>query len=228
MDTIPKHIGIILDGNRRYAAKLMLPSYQGHEYGARKVEALLDWCMELSIKELTLYAFSMENFSRPKEELKFLWKLFEKEFKKMLNDSRIYKNKIKINFIGRINLFPKKVKEAMQKLMDATKKHKRYVVNFAMAYSGRAEIIDAIKKLLTSRINAKNINEKTILDNLYLTKEPDLIIRTSGAQRVSNFLLYQAAYAEWFFTKKLWPEFDKRDLIIAINDYKKRERRFGR
>ncbi len=228
MGTTPKHIGIILDGNRRYASKLMLPSYQGHEYGARKVEALLDWCMELSIKELTLYAFSMENFSRPKEELKFLWKLFEKEFKKMLNDSRIYKHKVKINFIGRINLFPKKVKEAMHKLMDATKKHKRYVVNFAMAYSGRAEIIDAIKKLLTSRINEKNINEKTILDNLYLTKEPDLIIRTSGEQRVSNFLLYQAAYAEWFFTKKLWPEFDKKDLIIAINDYKQRERRFGR
>ena len=232
MNKVPRHIGIVLDGNRRYAVKLNLPGYKGHEFGAKKVEELLDWCKELDIKELTLYAFSIENFSRPKEELKFLWHLFEREFRRMKSDSRIYDYRVKINFLGRLSLFPRGVREAMHKLMEATKKHKDHIVNFAMGYSGRLEIVDAIKKIFKDlkarKIKPKDISEDLLSEKLYIKSEPDLIIRTSGEQRVSNFLLYQAAYAEWFFIKKLWPEFTKQDLILAIDDYSNRQRRFGR
>lgn len=228
----PKHIGLILDGNRRFARRLMLKPYKGHEWGAKKVDALFDWCKELGIKELTLYAFSIENFNRPKKEFNFLMQLFEREFTRMFNDPRIYKNKVRINFIGRIHLFPEIVQSIMFKLMEATKNHSGYIVNFAMAYGGRTELVDTVKKLLQkvkeNKLSIDDINEQVILENLYTESEPDLIIRTSGEKRTSGFLIYQGAYSEWLFLDKFWPEFEKEDLITAINDYKMRERRFGR
>jgi len=228
----PKHIGIILDGNRRFAKRLMLKPSMGHEWGAKKVEALFDWCKELGIKELTLYAFSIENFNRPKEEFGYLMKLFNNEFNKMLKDEKIYKNQVKVNFIGRLDMFPNYLQSTMKKLTEATKKHKNYIVNFAMAYGGRAEIIDAAKKMASAikqnKIKLNDVDEKLFARYLYTSSEPDLIIRTSGEQRTSGFMIYQAAYAEWFFCSKMWPEFEKEDLMQAIESYKSRERRYGR
>ena len=226
---VPRHIGYIIDGNRRFAKRLMLKPWRGHEWGAKKVEKLFDWCKEYGIKELTLYAFSLENFDRPKREFNYLMDLFRKEFTRFKNDPRI--KEIKVNFIGRIWMFPKDIQNIMHELMKKTKNNK-YIVNFAMAYGGRAEVIDAIKKLAkdikSNKVNINEINEETFKNYLYSRSEPDLIIRTSES-RLSGFLLYQSAYSEiMFLPKVLWPEFSKNDFVKCIVDYSKRERRFGR
>jgi len=229
---VPKHIGIVLDGNRRFSKRLMMKPWKGHEWGAEKVAELLTWADELNVEELTLYAFSIENFNRPKEEFEYLMKLFIKEFKKSATDERIHKNQIRINFIGRLNLFPKDVQDSMQELMSVTKKYSRRRVNFAMAYGGRTEVVDAARKIAEQvkegKIDVDQINEEIFKNNLYMPSEPDLIIRTGGEQRTSNFLLYQGAYSEWIFLQKMWPEFTKEDFTECIAEYGRRERRFGR
>lgn len=230
-----KHIGIIMDGNRRFSKKLMLEPWKGHEWGAKKVKQVIEWCKEFGIKEVTLYAFSIENFNRPKEEFDHLMNLFKREFDRLATPKQLEKlnsEGIRINFIGRIEMFPKKVYESMKTLMKKTARNKRYIVNFAMAYGGRAEIVDAVKRIAhgikKGKIDVNNIDEKLIEKNLYMRSEPDLIIRTSGEQRTSGFLIWQGSYAELFFCKKYWPEFEKADLAAAIADYNSRERRFGR
>lgn len=229
---VPKHIAIILDGNRRFAKKLMMKPWKGHEWGAQKIGDLLEWCKELEVKELTLYAFSMQNFNRPKDEFDYLMKLFLDFFTNEEYNSKIHKNKIRINFLGRIHLFPKEVYEAMVKLMEETKHYPDYQINFAMAYGGREEVIDAVKKISEKikdgDIDINQINEEVFSENLYTDHEPDLIIRTGGDHRTSNFLIWQSWYSEWCFLEKTWPEFEKEDLINAINDFSKRERRFGK
>ena len=230
---VPKHIGLILDGNRRFSKRLMLKPWKGHEWGAKKVEAVLEWCKEYGVREITLYAFSIENFdSRPKAEFDYLMKLFEKELAKMMNDPRLEKDKVKVNFIGRINMFPKSLQEVMNKLMEKTKQNNKLIVNFAMAYGGRAEIIDATRKLSEQvkkgKLDVRDINEKTFSKNLYIQSEPDLIIRTSES-RLSGFLLWQSDYAEIIFLPdKLWPEFEKKDFVECLNEYSRRQRRFGK
>ena len=229
---VPKHVAIILDGNRRFSKKLMMKPWMGHEWGAKKVEQLLDWCKDLKIKELTLYAFSAENFNRPKEEFDFLMKLFHKEFTKLLKDPRVKKDSIKINFIGRISLFPEDIQKLMKELMEYTKNNKGYILNLAMAYGGRQEVIDAVKKMATQikkgSLDINKINEETFSKNLYMVDEPDLIIRTGGEKRTSNFLIWQANYSEWIFLEKFWPEFEKEDLELCMQEYSRRKRRFGR
>jgi len=229
---VPKHIAIILDGNRRFAKRLMMKPWKGHEWGAKKVEKLFDWCKELGIKELTLYTFSVENFNRPKKEFDYLMDLFRKEFDKFKDDKRIDKNRIRINVIGRLWMLPKDIQEKIHYIMEKTKNYSDYIINFAMAYGGRAEVIDATKRIAQQvkegKLDIDQINEEVFSRNLYMADEPDLIIRTGGNHRTSNFLNYQAAYAEWFFLEKTWPEFEKEDLVEAIEDFKKRERRFGR
>lgn len=225
------HIGIILDGNRRFAKKRGMLPWKGHKYGADKVAELLEWCRELSIKELTLYSFSLENFRRPENEKKILFKLFRENIEKLEKDERIEKNGMKIRFIGRLEMFPPLLVKDMARLMEKTKKNNNYIVNFAMAYGGRAEIADAFRKIALEvkkgKISAEDIDEKIITKNLYLSSEPDLVIRPGGEKRVSNFLIWQSYYSEWHFTDKLWPEFTKSDFINAIADFRKRERRFG-
>ncbi len=229
---VPKHLGIIIDGNRRFSKILMMKPWMGHELGARKVEKLLDWCKELDIKELTVYAFSIENFDRPKEEFDFLMNIFRKEFTDLLTDKRIDNDKIKVNFIGRLKMFPKDLQDLFRKNMERSKTYNNYIVNFAMAYGGRAEIIDATKKITEQikkgKLKIEDINEEVFKKNLYLESEPDLIIRTSGEKRLSGFLLWQGSYAEIYWCEKYWPEFEKEDLIKAIEDYAKRERRLGK
>jgi len=232
ISNVPKHLGIILDGNRRFSKRLMMKPWKGHEWGAKKVEAVLDWCKEYGIKETTFYAFSIENFDRPKKEFDFLMKLFEKEFRRMLSDERLEKDKIKVNFIGRISMFPKNPHEVMEELMEKTKDNDQLIVNFAMAYGGRAEIIDATKKISQKikegKLDIDQINEETFSKSLYIESEPDLIIRTSES-RLSGFLLWQGSYAEIIFLpNKLWPEFEKEDFIGCLNEYSRRQRRFGK
>ncbi|MDD5177680.1 MAG: polyprenyl diphosphate synthase [Candidatus Nanoarchaeia archaeon] len=230
---VPRHIGIILDGNRRFAKRLMMKPWKGHEFGAEKIEKLMNWAEELKIKEMTLYAFSIENFDRPKEEFNMLMRIFKESFDKVLNRiDEINKKGLRIRFIGRIEMFPEKVYSRMKKIMELTKNNKKYFINFAMAYGGRAEIIDATKKIANEikkgKLKPEQINEELFGRNLYLNSDPDLIIRTSGEQRISGFLLWQGSYAEFYFIKKLWPEFEKEDLVKAINDYSRRDRRFGK
>ncbi len=228
---IPKSISIILDGNRRYAKKLGLQSLKGHEFGLKKLENLFRWCQELGVKELTLYTFSTENFNRTKREVDYLFNLFRNEVEKINKEKGIFKEGIRFNFIGRIDMFPKAMKKSMIGIMAKTKKYNKFIVNFAMAYGGRQEITDAVKKIAKDvekgRIKPENINESLITKNLYLKSEPDMVIRPGGEIRTSNFLTWQSVYSEWIFVKKLWPEFTKKDLIKCIGKFQQRERRFG-
>jgi len=229
---VPKHIGIIMDGNRRFSKRLMMKPWKGHEWGAKKIKKLMEWCKEFNVRELTLYTFSIQNFNRPKEEFEYLMDLFRKNFDRLKNDNRVEELGIKINVIGRTWMFPKDIQEKIKKVMDKTKKNKKYIINFAMAYGGREEVIDAVKKVAEQvkkgKLDIDDINDETFSRNLYFSDEPDLIIRTGGERRSSNFLPYQSAYSEWIFLDKMWPEFTKQDFKIAIENYMNRERRFGR
>ncbi len=229
---IPRHIGIVVDGNRRFSKKLMLKPFKGHDWGYKKIKELFNWCKEFGIKEVTLYTFSIENFNRPKEEFDYLMDLFTKAFKETKNDKDIHENKIKINFIGRTFMFPEKVQKSMKELMDSTKNYSDYIVNFAMAYGGRAEIIDATKKISKQvqegKLNIEDINEEVFKKNIYLESEPDLIIRTSES-RLSGFLLWQGSYAEIIFLPEvLWPEFSKEHFVSCLEEYSRRDRIFGK
>ena len=232
MEENPTKVAIVLDGNRRYAKKLGLKSWQGHVYGTKKVEELFKWCKELGIKELTLYSFSIENFKRSKKEVNYLMNLFRKQIKKLKNDKRLQDYKLRVNFIGRLSLFPKDVQKEMKDVMEKTRKNNGFKVNFAMGYGGRAEIVDAaknlIKKVKNNELKVEDIDEKVFAENLYLSNEPDIIIRSGGEKRISDFLIWQANYAELIFLDKLWPEFTKKDLRWCIEEFKRRERRFGR
>jgi tritrans,polycis-undecaprenyl-diphosphate synthase [geranylgeranyl-diphosphate specific] len=235
VEKIPRHIGVILDGNRRFAKKLMLKPWMGHEWGAKKIEQFLNWCRELGVEEITAYAFSVQNFNRPKEEFDYLMDLFLKEWTRMSSPESIAKLKeqgLRINFIGRLGMFPKPVQDAMRKLMELTKDNSKYRVNFAMAYGGREEVIDAVKKLgediKAGRVDVDKLNEEAFGKYLYLNSDPELIIRTGGEKRTSNFLPWQGIYSEWFFIEKTWPEMEKQDLVAVFEEYKQRERRFGR
>lgn len=203
----------------------MLEPWKGHELGAEKVEKLLDWSRELGIREMTLYCFSLENFNRPKKEFDFLMKIFKKEFSKLKQDKRIHDNKIKIRFIGKIELFDSEMQKIIKELEEMTKDYDNYRVNFAFAYGGRQEIVDAVKKLVESE---EEINEENLKKNLWLNTEPDLIIRTGGEKRTSNFLPWQSVYSELIFLDKMWPEFTKQDMLDCVEEYKNRCRRFGR
>lgn len=229
---VPKHIGVVLDGNRRFAKKLMMKPWKGHEWGARKVEKLLEWAEEIGVKELTLYSFSIQNMNRPKEEFDYLMQLFMKEFKQLKNDPRLEKEGIRVNIIGRIHLFPEDVHNIMKEIMEQTKDNDKFILNFAMAYGGREEVIDAVIKLSQDvkdgKVDVDKINEEIFENYLYTVDEPDLIIRTGGDNRTSNFLIWQSNYSEWFFLEKTWPEFEKEDFVKVVEEFQSRERRFGR
>jgi len=226
----PRHIAVILDGNRRYGKKIG-NKFKGHAVGAKKIEKLFDWCKELGIKEVTLYTFSTENFKRSKEEVDYLMRLFKEQFKRLKKDKRVSEGEVRINFIGRLELFPFDLRQDMKELMRKTAGNKDFTVNFAVGYGGRAEIVDSllkiIKKIKNKEINAEDVDEKLVSENLYLKSEPDILIRPGGEKRMSNFLLWGCAYSELFFLDKLWPEFEKEDLVKIIEEFKARERRFG-
>jgi tritrans,polycis-undecaprenyl-diphosphate synthase [geranylgeranyl-diphosphate specific] len=238
MDNIPKHIAVIPDGNRRYAKKYNLSVYEAYKIGSDKAVEFLNWCIEFGVKVATIFIISYDNFlKRPKEDVDPVLKLLKEKLKMIREDKRIIENKVKIKVIGRTNLLPDDVQKEIKLVEDLTKNNSNYYFNLAVIYGSRQEIIDGIKKLFEDFkkgiIDINNLDESLFMKYLYFGDEipypePDLIIRTSGEHRISNYLLYQAAYSELYFIDKYWPEITKDDFINAIEWYKKRERRFGR
>lgn len=235
---MPRHLGLILDGNRRYARALGLSPTKGHEFGVQKAYEVLEWCLELGIRTVTVWVFSTDNFQRPKEEVDTLMRLFVEEARKMADDHRIHAHQVQVRVIGRREGFSEEVIRALEELEDRTRSHRGMVLNIAMGYGGREEIVDAVKKLLleaesqglTPKEVAEALTPQAIARHLYTADlpDPDFIIRTSGEIRLSGFLLWQSAYSEFYFVDVLWPEFRKIDLLRALRSYQARERRFGR
>lgn len=235
-ETKPEHIAIILDGNRRWASERALDPWMGHQQGAKKIEDLLEWCLDLEVKSITLYSFSTENFQRPQYEVKEIMKLAEEKLLELLNDQRIHKHKVKIKVIGRRNLLPNSLQETIRKVEMATENYNEHFMNVALAYGGRAEIVDATRKIVQAvqegQLEPPDINEHLFESYLYTAhmpkQDPDLIIRTSGEERLSGFLLWQCAYSELCFLDVYWPAFRRIDLMRAIRTYQQRKRKFGK
>lgn len=234
---IPKHVAIIPDGNRRWARRLGLESWSGHRFGYIKVKEVLKWCWELGIKTVTVYALSTENImKRSKRELEELFHVIRMGFRELLESSHIHKYKVHVRVIGRLHLLPKDIREYAEKVEEETKKYTKHYLIIALGYGGRQEIVDAVKRLIKDVLNGKldinSIDENVFSKYLYTGdipyQEPDLIIRTSGEERLSGFLLWQSAYSELYFCEAYWPEFRKIDFWRAIRSYQRRERRFGR
>ncbi len=220
------HVGIILDGNRRFAKRHGWKPWVGHDKGFDKLNKLYDWILELGIEEVSLYCFSIQNFNRAELEKKFLFDIFRREIKKLLEDKRIFDNKVRIKFVGRLGMFPDDMQNLMKQMMEKTAGHDKYLVNFAMAYGGREEIVDTVNKMVKE---GKEINEEILQAEMWVPSDMDVVIRTSGEFRTSNFFIWQASYAELYFVYKMWPEFEKEDLVKVINEFKqKRDRRFGK
>lgn len=230
---IPKHIGIITDGNRRYARSVGLSDNQGHLRGKEKLEEVLEWCMEIGVKIVTVYGFSTENFKRDNSEVDFLFHLIDEAFKDLMKDERIRKNGIKVKVIGEITRLPDYLKETIREVEKTTRGFKNFKFNLAIGYGGREEIINAIKRLVRDVQSGKEdldaIDEKKFRKYLYdgSIPDPDLILRTSGEERISNFLLWQSAYSELYFSDVNWPELKKVDFLRAISSYQSRKRGFG-
>ncbi len=232
----PQHIAIIMDGNGRWAKKRLLPRIAGHKEGAESVRAILKACAEFGVKYLTLYAFSTENWRRPGEEVDFLMGLFSRTIDREIDE--LMENEVKLNFLGRLAKFSPGLQKKMKEAMEKTKDNKRITLNVMVNYGGRAEIVDAVKEITREILDTPHLNvgsmdkisEEAIGEHLY-TKgmpDPDLLIRTASEMRVSNFLLWQIAYAEIYVTATLWPDFRRDELIKAIEDFQKRVRKFGK
>ncbi len=230
----PQHIGVILDGNRRYAREKGMMETKGHVFGADKVEDLLRWCWKLNIKIVTLYAFSTENFSRSEEEVNTLMDILAKKLKKFQEEPTIQKNRVRIRVIGRKEYLSEGLNKEIARAEEQTKDHDQFHLNIAISYGGRAEIVDAVKKIADQiekkELSIGDINEELLAKNLYTEgiPDPDLIIRTSGEERLSGFLLWQSAYSELYFTEVYWPAFRMIDFWRAIRIYQQRERRYGK
>jgi tritrans,polycis-undecaprenyl-diphosphate synthase [geranylgeranyl-diphosphate specific] len=233
-EDVPHHVAIIMDGNRRFAREFGLAPNEGHVKGKEKLEEVMEWCLELGIKVLTVYAFSTENLLRQAEEVKYLMDLFEENFLKLAKDERIHKHHIRLTVIGQIDLLPENVQQAIRTALDATKDYDSYYYNIALAYGSRQEIVQAIRSIAEDvrqgKLDIEGIDERTVSSYMYTAQfpDPDLVLRTSGEERVSNFLLWQLAYSELYFTDVYWPGFRKVDFLRAIRTYQQRKRRFGK
>lgn len=235
---LPKHIGIIMDGNRRFAKAVGLDVKAGHDHGAGKAREVLDWCLELGIKHVTLWGFSTENKGREPEEVSHLHELFAAQAKSLLNDGRLHANRVRVRIIGDISDFPEKAQRALREMEEATSDYDGMSVNVALGYGGREEIVDAVKRLLSEEGAAgatpqeltERISAEAITRHLYTAglPDPDFVIRTSGEVRLSGFLLWQTAYSEFYFCDANWPEFRKVDFLRAVRSFQARERRFGK
>ena len=229
---LPKHIAVIMDGNGRWAKQRGKLRVFGHKNGVRSVRSTIEASAELGVEVLTLYAFSTENWNRPKLEVDMLMALLVNSLKKELKE--LLKNNIRLQTIGNIDLLPKKVQKELNEVVDKTKNNTRLIVNVALSYSSKEEIVNAFKniskKIVNNQLSIKEIDQNIINNHLYTRNLPnvDLVIRTSGEKRISNFMLWQIAYAELYFTDIFWPDFTKEEFYKAILDYQQRERRFGK
>jgi short-chain Z-isoprenyl diphosphate synthase len=234
---LPNHIGIIMDGNRRFAKAIGLDSKTGHDYGAGKAREVLDWCLELGIQHVTIWGFSSDNSSRNPEEVAHLFSLFAREAKALISDERLHKHKVRVKVIGDIEAFPDETKEALGAIEKATETYQGLLLNLALGYGGREEIVAAVRKFLHSHADTHEVHElidqvtpEVIGSYLYTAgiPDPDFVIRTSGEVRLSGFLLWQTAYSEFYFCDAFWPSFRKVDFLRAIRSFQERERRFGK
>jgi len=232
----PGHIGIILDGNRRWAVNQGLSLEFGHARGANVAEELLDWCHELGVKTVTLYVLSTENLSRRTVEVNEILSLLEVRLGKLLQDERITRYKVRVKAIGQLDLLPKSIRDLLSAIEEKTKDYGDHYLNIAVAYGGRAEITDMVRavavEVRNGRLEPEQITEETISNRLYTSflpnQEPDLIVRTSGEERMSGFMLWQGAYSELVFVDVFWPDFRYIDLLRAIRTYQRRTRRMGK
>lgn len=231
-DSLPRHVAVIMDGNGRWARRRMLPRIVGHHEGVKRVREIVRSCGELGISYLTLYTFSTENWDRPKVEVSELMKMLERLLRGEIEE--LDKNNVRFEAIGRIEGLPEKVQEGVRTMRDRLSQNTGLVLVLALNYGGRQEIADMAKKaaqaVLKGEANADSINEETLGSFQYLPElpDPDLLIRTGAEKRISNFLLWQSAYTELYFTDVLWPDFTREELMKALQDYAGRERRFGR
>ena len=231
-DNLPRHLAIIMDGNGRWAKRRFMPRIMGHRQGAKTVKEIVTAVRELDIPYLTLYAFSKENWSRPREEVDALMDLLYDYLQKEVDE--LLGNRIRLRAIGELDRLPPRVKTLLFDTMEKTSKNFEMQLILALSYGSRSEITEAARKIaqkcVDGELTPSQIDEELFASYLYTSDipDPDLIIRTSGEQRLSNFLLYQAAYSEFYITQTLWPDFDKKELLKALHDYSRRERRFGK
>jgi tritrans,polycis-undecaprenyl-diphosphate synthase [geranylgeranyl-diphosphate specific] len=228
---VPSHLAIIIDGNRRWARARGLPPWVGHRRGAKTFDKFLNWCLELEIPQVSVYALSTENLNRPKKELEELFKIYYEFLKKWEKKMSVLdKHEVKVRFIGDLAKLPPKLVKLMGKFMARTAKYQKKFLNILIAYGAHFELTETFKKIAEKiiRVGRIEITEKDIEQNLLVPVPVDLLIRTGGMSRLSNFLLWQSAYAEIIVLKKLWPDFTKKDLIWCIREFNRRQRNFGR
>lgn len=226
--SVPYHIGIIMDGNGRWASARGLPRSMGHKKGAEVVKEIVQTSANMGIKALTLFGFSEENWARPQDEVSLLMLLAETYLKKELQN--LHKENVRFQVIGNKEKLPKNLRQVIEDAEQTTLNNDRFFLNLALSYSGRLDIVDAVKRIISEGITVDMLTEDTLSSHLSLhdLPDPDLIIRTSGEQRISNFLLWQAAYSELYFSPAMWPDFDKKELETALQSYQQRQRRFGK
>jgi undecaprenyl diphosphate synthase len=226
--SVPYHVGIIMDGNGRWAKSRGLIRHAGHQAGVNNIRPVLEGCVEFGIKVLTIYAFSTENWNRPEEEVSGLMRLLGLTIRQRLNE--LHQQGVQIRHSGRLAGINKELQKQILYALDVTKNNDRIVLNVAFNYGGRSEILDAMRQLIADGVSPESLTEETFSRYLYTgdLPDPDLIIRTGGEYRLSNFLIWQAAYSEYYATPTYWPEFDRNELYKALVEYNERERRFGR
>ena len=234
---VPTHVAYIPDGNRRFAKRLMKTPWKGHEWGNEKLRDVFEWSIKAGVKVITLYALSLENLtSRPRHEIDFLLNLAKKEARGVIENRNhfVHKNRVKLKFFGRTDLLPKELQSLFRKAEQKTSSYSSYFLNFAIAYGGRQELVEASRriavKIANGGLDPEDVDEHTVRQNLQTNghPDPDLIIRTGGEKRLSNFLLFQSAYSELAFTDTYWPALTKKELLTILKDYGSRERRFGK
>ncbi len=224
---VPQHVAIIMDGNGRWARARGLPRIAGHRAGTENLRRVLEACVEYGIKILTIYAFSTENWGRPEDEVKGLMHILEEVIQREVRN--LHKNGVQLRHVGRLEGISERLKRQVRQAIELTKNNDRLILNVAFNYGGRAEILDAVRRLIEDGVDPASVDEELFSRYLYTAglPDPDMIIRTAGEVRLSNFLIWQAAYAEYYATPTYWPDFDKQELYRALRAYNQRERRFG-
>jgi len=227
-DKLPRHVAMIMDGNGRWALSRGLPRLAGHKAGTENLRRVIRSTVEFGVKYLTIYAFSTENWGRPLEEVRGLMSILEDVLQKELGE--LHKEGVQLRHIGRLERLPGRLQEQVLSAIELTKNNDRLVLNVAFNYGGRDEIVHAIQKIIKDGIDAENVTDELVNQYLYTAgvPDPDLIIRTSGELRVSNFLIWQAAYSEWYVTPTYWPDFDKAEYQRALETFAQRDRRYGK
>lgn len=226
--TVPMHIGIIMDGNGRWAEKRGLPRFEGHKMGVVRVREIVKTAKEIGIEVLSLYVFSLENWMRPEDEINVIMDLFKENLKE--ESLNLLEGDVRFKVIGNKDKLSENIRETIEAIEKMTEDNRGFILQCALSYGGRDEIVRAVKRAMSLKLKPEEITEKLINEFLDTagTPDPDLIIRTSGEQRLSNFLLWQSAYSEFYFTSTLWPDFTKEEFMDAIHEYQTRDRRFGR